>query len=184
MSTSDLPKGMTRDISCCFTGHRLIAADRLPTVAAEVERTIRILAENGYRYFICGGALGFDTLAAQLVLKLRDELNILLILALPCFNQTNAWLKMRDGAEHIREYQRIKGLAACVHYSSDFYADGCMRDRNQFMVDHASFCVAYYDGSPKSGAGQTFRMANKAGLGIYNVYDEQISGVALLEANT
>lgn len=170
MSASDLPKGMTRDTSCCFTGHRIIPADRLRDVTAEVERTIRILAENGYRYFICGGALGFDTLAAQIVLRLRDELGISLILALPCLNQTDKWLGMKDGEEHIREYQRIKGLAAAVHYVSDFYTDGCMRERNRFMVDHASFCVAYYNGNPRSGAGMTVRMAMKDGIGVYNVF--------------
>ena len=29
--------------------------------------------EQGYRYFGAGGALGFDTLAAQTVLELRSE---------------------------------------------------------------------------------------------------------------
>ena len=54
---------------------------------------------------------------------------------------------------------------------NDFYFEGCMRERNRYMVEHSSFCVACFDGSLKSGAGQTYRLAQKSGLKIYNCWE-------------
>ena len=75
-----------------------------------------------------------------------------------------------DRLDELRRYQQIKGRAEAIVYLSDFYTDTCMRERNQFMVDHSSCCVAYYNGFPRSGAGQTVRMAKKAGIPVKNVY--------------
>lgn len=171
---NELPLDMIRDETCCFTGHRIVPKDQYDAVASETERAVRALAEAGYRYFICGGALGYDTLAAQIVLKLTAEYPIKLFLALPCRDQTENWTKMKniDAGAAMREYQRIKALASAVYYVRDFYEEGCMKERNQFMVDHSSFCIAYYNGKPRSGAGQTVRMAEKGSLAVYNVFDE------------
>lgn len=55
-------------------------------------------------YFGAGGALGFDTLAAQTVLELKKKYpDIRLILVLPCLSQTRNWK-----AANISEYERIK----------------------------------------------------------------------------
>ena len=98
---------------------------------------------------------------------------IRLILALPCRDQTGNWLKLPpdQATEALRAYQKIKGEADAICFVNDFYFDGCMRERNRFMIERSSFCIGYYNGYPKSGAGQTWRMAEKAGLKLYNVYD-------------
>ena len=50
------------------------------------------LIENGYCYFGAGGALGFDTVAAQTVLHLKEKYpHIKLILVLPCVDQAKSW---------------------------------------------------------------------------------------------
>ena len=36
-----------------------------------VEPMVRVLMENGFRYFACGGALGFDTFAATYICSLK-----------------------------------------------------------------------------------------------------------------
>ena len=168
-----LPDGMTRLNSCCFTGHRTIPADKLPDVTDKLRHAVRLLASCGFTYFICGGALGFDMLAEQVILEeAASNGNIKLVLALPCRDQTGKWLKTgKNGTDLLREYMRIKAEAYSVIYVTDFYTDGCMRERNQFMVDNSSFCVAYYNGSVRSGAGQTFRMAVRGGLKLYNISD-------------
>ncbi len=171
---NDLPSDMSCMNSCCFTGHRVIPSEKLDYITADTERAVRILAEAGYRYFICGGALGYDTLAAQVVLKVAEEYPIKLFLALPCRNQTEKWMNRKGGEESIREYQRLKALATGIHYVCDFYRDGCMKERNLWMVEHSSFCIAYYNGSPKSGAGQTYRLARDNGNVIYNVFDASV----------
>ena len=140
---------------------------------------IDVLSSAGYRYFLCGGALGFDTLAERLVIEARKANPALsLILALPCRDQTGNWLKLpkETSRDALREYQELKGLADGIVYVNDFYFEGCMKERNRYMVEHSSFLVAYYDGSFKSGAGQTVRMAKRAGLGIYNVREALSAG--------
>ena len=167
-----LPSDMTRINTCCFTGHRVIPQEQSPAVEETVRHAVRLLAACGFRYFVCGGAIGFDMLAERIIAEEAEkDGNIVLVLALPCRDQTGMWLKIGDGTALIREYMRLKAKAEHVIYVNDFYFDGCMKARNTFMVDNSSFCVAYYNGSPKSGSGQTFRMAQKAGLKIYNIAD-------------
>ena len=161
-----------REHTCCFTGHRAIAyihEERLPNL---IERHICKLVADGVYRFVTGGALGFDTMAAQAVTALsavREDIH--LILALPCLDQTLKWLYNDEGEESIREYQRLKGLAESIVYLSETHTPDCMKQRNQFMVDNSSFCVAFYSGSARSGSGQTYRMAKKAGLTVFNLYD-------------
>ena len=171
-----LPPDMDRNNTCCFTGHRKIPDDRWDFILRTLVKIVTILASSGYRYFICGGALGFDTLAANAVTAAAEKnSDIRLILALPCLNQTEKWLGADDGEEHIREYRRLKGLAHSVVYTGEMYSDDCMKKRNQFMVDNSSFCISYYNGAVRSGTGQTHRMAVKAGLTVFNLYDNSSS---------
>lgn len=164
-----------RNIVCCFTGHRHIPDGIIPQLTNVLENTISSLYKEGYRIFVCGGALGFDTLAAQTVLKVSTRISsVKLFLALPCRNQTERWQTSAhfDATQAIREYQRIKGLADCVVYVNDFATDTCMKERNQYMVDHSSVCIAYCKpGVFRSGTAQTVRMAEKAGLRVINTYD-------------
>ena len=78
--------------TACFTGHRELPTDNLPEISKHLKDTLVTLIEQGYRYFGAGGALGFDTLATQVVLRLRERYpQIRLILVLPCFNQIRRW---------------------------------------------------------------------------------------------
>jgi len=163
---------MKRENTCCFTGHRKLPEDKLEKITGKLDHAINLLAHVGYEYFICGGALGFDTLAAKRVLNAaKTRPNVHLVLALPCRNQTEKWVKEEDGIDAVREYHRIKGLASAIYYIEDFYTPDCMNRRNRSMVERSSFCVAYYNGKFRSGAGQTFRMAKKEGMKIYNIFD-------------
>ncbi len=162
---------MTKENTCCFTGHRKLPPDKLDKITGKLDHAINILAYAGYEYFICGGALGFDMLAAERVVHAaKTKPRIHLVLALPCRNQTEKWEREEDGIESVREYHKLRGLASAVYYIEDFYTPDCMKRRNRSMVERSSFCVAYYNGNFRSGAGQTFRMAEKEGLKIYNIH--------------
>ena len=166
------PDSLPREQTCCFTGHRVIAARLREDLIAAVDLCIKELYHAGYRYFITGGALGFDTLAAvEILLAARFDADIKLILALPCRNQTARWEKIPGYLEHLRRYKQILGMADCVIYVNDFYSDTCMQERDRYMVEHSSACVAYYSGYTRSGAGQTCRMAEAAGLDLFNLWD-------------
>ena len=120
--------------------------------------------EQGYRYFGAGGALGFDTLAAQTVLELKSEYpEIKLILVLPCKNQTRGW----EQAD-IEEYERIKAAAdKVVHTSKDYYS-GCMHKRNRHLVDNSSLCICYLT-EQSGGTAYSVNYARSQGLKIINI---------------
>lgn len=50
-----------REQTVCFTGHRIIPAERQPFLQTLLRKELIRLIERGYRYFGAGGALGFDT---------------------------------------------------------------------------------------------------------------------------
>ena len=163
---------MLKENTCCFTGHRKLPEEDIDAIVGKLDHAIKLLAYAGYEYFICGGALGFDMLAEERVLHAaKTNPKIKLVLALPCRNQTEKWGKEEGGIEFVRKYHSIRGLASATYYIEDFYTSDCMRRRNYSMVERSSFCVAYYNGNFRSGAGQTFRMAEKEGLKIYNIFD-------------
>ena len=113
-----------REMTACFTGHRSVPLMQRGTVRKKLEKTVRGLIGKGYRYFGAGGALGFDTLAAQSVLRLRERYpQIQLILVLPCLNQTRGWPQA-----DIDTYEEIKRCADKVTYTSEHYFQGCMEN--------------------------------------------------------
>ena len=125
--------------TCCFTGHRVIPSGEKETIRNLLETAIEKAIQDGYRFFRTGGALGFDTLAAQTVLTLKQQYpHIRLILVLPCVDQTAGW-KQSD----IDEYERISSVADKVVYTSKAYHSGCMFKRNRHLVDHSSLCICY-----------------------------------------
>ena len=82
----------TKSTTCCFTGHRFFSGEPKSAVFQNLCRTVRRLYSEGITTFISGGALGFDTLAALTVLKLRRELpDLRLLLILPCRDQHANW---------------------------------------------------------------------------------------------
>ena len=125
--------------TCCFTGHRKIPLDQLESVTQRLRDAVIASIKDGYLYFGAGGALGFDTLAAQTVLDLKkDYPQIKLILVLPCRTQTRGWKQ-----EDIEEYNRIMKGADKVVYTSMKYHSGCMHKRNRHLVDNSSLCICY-----------------------------------------
>lgn len=64
--------------------------------------------------------------------------DIKLSLILPCLTQTRGWTET-----DVKEYERIKGLADEVIYTSQKYIRGCMFKRNRYLVDNSSICVCY-----------------------------------------
>jgi len=153
-----------KEKTCCFTGHRDIPILQLPIIKSKLKKTIIEYIEKGYCYFGAGGAMGFDTLAAQTVLKLKETYpQIKLILVLPCLTQTRGW-KETD----VKEYERIKSLADKVVYTSQEYTRGCMFKRNRHLVDFSSLCIAYLT-KDEGGTAYTVKYAKQNGLNIINL---------------
>ena len=153
-----------RDLTCCFTGHRQLPTYELDVLEARLERTLRRLIEDGFTYFGAGGAKGFDTLAAQTVLRLREEYDhIRLILVLPCENQADGWT-----AEERATYEDIKRRADKVVYISRAYTEDCMKRRNRHLIDHSAVCVAYFR-EYGGGTGYTVQYAERQGVQVIHM---------------
>ena len=128
-----------KECTCCFTGYRILPKNKLSDITVSLEEIIIKYINEGYRYFGAGGALGFDTLAAETVLKLkRKNPYIKLILVLPCFAQTKGWNK-----SDIDRYNHIKTQANKTVYTSKEYTSDCMLKRNRHLVNHSSLCICY-----------------------------------------
>ena len=148
----------------CFTGHRALPAEELPEISRHLEDTLIALIEQGHCYFGAGGALGGDTLAAQMVLRLRERYpQIRLILVLPWRNQTRGWPQ-----DSIDIYEDIKRHADKVIYSAENYFRGCMQKRNRHLVDSSSVCICYLT-TPTGGTAYTVNYARRMGLQVINI---------------
>ena len=111
-----------RKNACCFTGHREIPPeDREPLRAALLSEIQRLYAEKGVTEFYTGGARGFDTMAAEAVLKIREALPVRLHLILPCKGQSDRW----HFAEK-RRYREILKQADTAEFLFERYTPDCM----------------------------------------------------------
>ena len=86
-------------MTCSFTGHRQIAYEKRAAVTALIRRAVEYAYSEGCRTFMCGGALGFDTLAAREIIRFRMSHNgVRLVLALPCIEQDAKWSEQQKNA--------------------------------------------------------------------------------------
>lgn len=155
-----------KEKTCCFTGHRDVSALKLPALKIRLKKEIEKLIDDGYETFVAGGAIGFDTLSAQAVLKLKKSYpHIKLHLALPCENQDKYWTESQKA-----EYARIFEEADSHEYVSRSYTRYCMFQRNRRMVDLSSAVIAYYDGEDKGGTAMTVKYAMQKQINIINIY--------------
>ena len=155
-----------RPITCCFTGHRKIPKENIPLIKSILRAEIVKNIEDGYCFFEAGGALGFDTMAAQIVLEYRQQYSqIRLILVLPCVDQTTGWKQ-----DDIDEYERIRALADKVVYTSREYTSGCMHKRNRHLVDNSSLCICYLT-KLSGGTAYTVRYAESKKINVFNLAD-------------
>ncbi len=150
-------------LSCCFTGHRKISAEQKRLLIKKLDGLLNELYKRGITHYICGGALGFDTIAAQVVLQKKRLHNLTLTLVLPCRDQCAAWTPRQK-----REYRTILNAADEVIYLYEHYLPGCMHARDTFMVDHADLLISYYRGLP-GGTQYTYLYAEKKGKEIINL---------------
>ncbi len=129
-----------------------------------LENEIMNLIHQGVRYFGTGGALGFDTMSALTVLKLKLNFpHIRLILVLPCKDQTKSWSE-----KDIKIYDRIRRNADKVVYTSDYYHHGCMHRRNRHLIDNSGICVCYLT-KPVGGTAYSVDDAKRKRLKIINL---------------
>lgn len=153
-----------RPYTACFTGHRQLDEGQLPVLRMRLDKVLAKLYGMGYRRFICGGALGFDMLAAEQVIGMKARMgDVQLVLAIPCAAQSRPW-PVSEG----QRYERIIYGADETHVLSRVYYKGCMAVRNRFMVDRSSYVICYLTDA-KGGTASTAAYAFKENLPLLNI---------------
>ncbi len=154
-----------RQTTCCFTGHRDIPKGERQNVKNALQKAIAEHISKGVTTFISGGALGFDTLAAQCVLEAREKNSrVSLVMMLPCRDQCARWSLADRGV-----YEDILKIADDIYVLNEKYITGCMHQRNKVMVSQSGFCIAYHSGR-RGGTAYTVELAKAQGIEIQNIY--------------
>ena len=149
--------------TCAFTGHRPARfsfgyredSDDFLKLRAVLFETIEMFILSGVTKFYSGMSLGVDTWAAMGVLeKKKEHPHIHLAAVLPCETQAIRW----SDAQRERYYNI---LADCddVFMLNTRYTPSCMFERNRYMVDHADYLIAVYDGGNRGGTAYTVKYA-------------------------
>lgn len=143
----------------CFTGHRIIPAKDRERIESDLYKKIRSAIESDYDTFLCGGALGFDTLAAKTVLDLKHIYpDIKLGLILPCPEQSERWSEYNK-----KIYDMILARSDFHEYVSESYNMGCMHKRNRTLVDRSDYLIAY---KTHEGGGSAYTVSYAYDKGI------------------
>ncbi len=156
--------------TCAFTGHRPSklpwgydeTAEGCVRLKAALAAQIAALVDNGITDFLSGMAQGTDQICAALVLAQREKNPALrLHCILPCMGQDAKW---PDSAR--KRYRSIIQRADSRFYVSREYHEGCMLERDRFLVERADCLLAVYDGEQRGGTAMTVRYAKKLGREI------------------
>ena len=148
-----------REKTCCFIGHRHVPEEDLPRLRAALEAAIRALAKEGVVSFCCGGGKGFESVAAEAVLRARArDGRIRLVLLLPCREPA-----VKPAWPERRRLERLKRRADRVSYVQENEDPACAQKQSRRLIDSSSVCVAYCYRSSGS-ATETVHYALQEGL--------------------
>lgn len=153
--------------TCVFSGYR---PNKLPWGYREKDprcvifknrlRTcLDYLIGQGYGNFISGSALGFDTYAAEAVLKLKKQYPWLTLeMVVPFDGQANDWTDI-DKVRRAHIFEQ----ADFITHTSHVYDPKVYYRRNLYMVQKADYLLAAFDGKP-GGTQMTINLAHAHGV--------------------
>ena len=151
--------------ACCFTGHRDLPKGEAERLTEKARPLILLLIQEGFTEFRVGGAVGFDMIMAELLLRLRDEkkqeIRIISVIPFP------SW-RAKWSSEEIRRQNMILEKSDEVIFVRQHYCQGIYMIRNRALADGAQVCIAYCN-RPKGGTAWTVRYAKQNGLRTYNL---------------
>lgn len=161
----------------CFTGYRpekfnfdlKKGNEKFDILMTRIKKTIISLINDGCRVFYTGMAQGFDILAAECVLLLKNTYpDIILVACLP-------YKQQEFGFDTIWRTRFYDILFACDESVclNDEYSAGCFMQRNKYMVDNSDYVVCWFDGQ-SGGTKNTIKYAQKTGRYLINLNTDYI----------
>lgn len=164
-----------KDKTVAFTGYRpdkIAVSSKNPDIENEIRSGLRHATREfyarGFRCFLSGMAEGFDLWAAEEVLSLKNsgELPDIELLAIIPFRDQNRFYPGDAAAL----YDKILQNAGEVVILSEHYYPECFHRRNDWLVDHSSVVICYFDGQA-GGTKYTVSRARRQGLPVFNLLD-------------
>ena len=157
-----------REKTACFTGHRQLPPLVGKALQHKASKVIMDLYSRGIVYYGCGGALGFDTLMAQVCFRLRDSgvcPKLRVILVAPFEGQESRWTYLQQSTyrDMLLKYDKVVYVSKLANREA-FLA------RNRRLVDASSICIAYCV-ETHGGTAYTVDYARRKALEIINLAD-------------
>lgn len=165
----DTHKDLSKITTACLTGHR---PKSLPWKYDETKedcqkfkqkcKEIFVGAINyGITTFLTGMAEGFNMIAAEIILEIKKDIpHVKLIAVIPCNGQEIRWTKSQQ-----KRYREILKQCDEKIVLSENYNSTCMNNRNLYMVQNSSICIACWSGKP-SGTKNTIIYAKENGCKV------------------
>ena len=160
--------GMTqREQTCCLTGHRVIPPWEEAKIMVRAGNILqKLIREKNVRYFGVGGAVGFDMLAAEYLLDLREhqehQLKLVSVLPWPGWRDTDDW------TDELRwRQEKILRASDKIVYVKPEYEKNVYLLRDRKLVDGSAYCVSYCN-RPRTGTAYTVKYALEHGVKVFN----------------
>ena len=172
-------RGMTREEqTCCLTGHRVIPPGEQQKIMVRTRYILlRLIREKHVRYFGVGGAVGFDMLAAEYLIKLRahteHQLKIVSVLPYPAWRETDDWTDELRARE-----EKILQESDKIVYVRQEYEKSVFLLRDRKLVDGSAYCVSYCN-RPRTGTAYTVRYALEHNVKVFNASSWDIRNLLL-----
>lgn len=158
--------GIPREQTLCFTGHR---PDKLPQnqqLSALLDTLYYYIDEalhQGYLLFLDGMADGIDYFAAEYLFQKRSQFPHIRVIGIqPCLNYEAFFQDRGYDMNHLRHMQQMFDGVLCLEgeyrKNDSEKNDTLFRNRNYFLVDHASALIAVCS-LGRSGSKQTVNYA-------------------------
>lgn len=180
--------GTGRKKVAAFTGHRkqrLMQENKdyrnlSGQIRGKVITMIKNLYEEGFREFYSGMAEGFDMIAAEAVLQLKEQYEDMTLAAAIPFRAQAEWFDPQDQLL----YRELLKKADRVVMLSEKYYRGCYLRRDTYMVSRASMVIAYWDNVCNGGTYHTVKKAVETGREVINLFTgEVITDITALQNN-
>lgn len=154
-----------------FTGYRtekILRTCKAPSplnyVLIETIKVVEQLYNEGYTTFLSGMAKGFDLIAAEAVLIVKEQHSDIRLIAIIPYEGQELGYKEADKYQ----YNRVYKSADEVVFTAKRYHEKAYFDRNDYLLANCSKIVCYYTGLV-GGTMYTVNRAKKANIPIVNI---------------
>lgn len=130
---------MEKEKICCIIGEQQISTRDINWIVMQLSVEIKKLINDGVTTFISGGVIGFDTIAASMIIALKEEYpHIKLIFALPYKNHSRYWKK-----KNLPFYEQLLTEADEIYYTSDKFFSNSENERDRFMAENSKYFLCH-----------------------------------------